>query len=133
MIYVKNLSFGISWHFVQPIIYGMMFSKTECQILHFGHDNLRQHSRLEAEWLEDCAEEKELGMFFSAWLNMRQKCAQVAKRANGILTCIQNGPTSRCRVMIVSMYSALMSTVFSFEPLTTRKTSRLWSVSREGQ
>jgi len=77
----------------------MRFSKVNCWVL-----PLRQKNPM----LESCLAEKDLGVLINSLLNVSQQCAQVAKKANGILACIRNSVASKSREVIVPLYLVLV-------------------------
>ena len=76
--------------------------------LHLGHNNAMQCYRPGEEWLQSCQAEKDLWVLVNGWMNMSQQCAQLAKKANSILACIQNSVASRTGKETVPLCSALV-------------------------
>jgi len=61
------------------------------------------------ECLEICLEGKDVGSLgVDSWLNVSQQCAQVDKKANGIMFCIRNSLAGGTKEGVARLYTALV-------------------------
>ncbi|GAB0202607.1 hypothetical protein GRJ2_002726300 [Grus japonensis] len=86
----------------------MKFIKVKCRVLHLGRNNPKHQYRLGVDLLGSSAVEKDPGVLVDNKLSMSQQRALMAKKANGILGCIQKSAASRSREVILPLYSALV-------------------------
>ncbi|GAB0178959.1 hypothetical protein GRJ2_000361200 [Grus japonensis] len=85
----------------------MKFNKGKYRVLHLGKTNPKHQCRLVVDLQGSSTAEKDLGVLGDNKLSMSQQRALMAKKANGILGCIQKNVASRLREVILPLCSAL--------------------------
>ncbi|KAK4831142.1 hypothetical protein QYF61_015445 [Mycteria americana] len=85
----------------------MKFNKDKRKVLHLGKHNPRVQHRLGSTWLGSSSVERDLGVLVDNKLYMSERCAAAAKKADRMPGCINEGITSRDKV-IIPLCSALV-------------------------
>jgi len=86
----------------------MRLNKSKCKVLHLERNNCMHHYSLGDGLLERSSAEKDLSVLVGNRKAMRQQCALVSKKANGILGCIKKSVASRSREVLLPFYLALV-------------------------
>lgn len=82
----------------------MTFNTIQCRVLHSGHNNPTWWYRLGEGWLESCPAEKDPGVLVNSHPSVGQRCARVAKVADGILACVRNSVASGTGEVVVPLW-----------------------------
>ncbi|TRZ25988.1 hypothetical protein HGM15179_001111 [Zosterops borbonicus] len=113
----------------------MMFNESKCRVLHFGHNNPLQCSRLGMVWLDSAQAERDLETMVTAAGQEPAVCPG-GQEGQWPLAWIRNGVASRSREVILALNWALvrphLDYCVQFWPLSLGRTLRHLSMSRGG-
>ena len=84
------------------------FNKAKCKVCHLGWSNPEHRYGWDSEWLESRPEEKDSGMLDDERFNVSKQCAFAAQKANCIAGCTKRRVTSRLRLQVLLLCSALV-------------------------
>lgn len=84
----------------------MKFNRDKCKILQLGKYNPGVQHRLGSTWLGRSSVEGGSRVLVDK-LSKSKKCGVAARKANGMLSCINKGVTSRVKEAIIPVQSAL--------------------------
>lgn len=87
----------------------MRLNKDKCESLYLGWNNPKQKYRLQCDCLGCCSAKNDLGILVDSGLNMSQRCAFTAIKANYVLSCISKRIANSSPVIIPNYTQDLLA------------------------
>ena len=85
----------------------MLFNFRKCKCIHIGHGNMDEEYKMGGAVLGRTTQEKDLGVTFSANMNVSEQCGIAASKGNKILGLIRTTTYKEKQVM-VPLYKAIV-------------------------
>ena len=89
----------------------MVYNVSKCHIIHVGKSNPQHEYNMNGAKLEMSTEEKDVGTIVSNDLKPSKHCAQIAKKANGILGLICRGLSYRNKKTFIRIYTVFVRSI----------------------
>ena len=86
----------------------MLFNFGKCKCIHIGHGNMDEEYKMGDAVLGRTTQEKDLGVTFSADMNVSEQCQNAASKGNQILGLIRRTITYKEKQLIVPLYKAMV-------------------------
>ena len=87
----------------------MTFNVDKCKKMHIGNSNHQKADNfMEGKKLEECHEEKDLGILISSDLKVESQCSQAFLKANRMLGLIKRTITNKTPDVMLSLYKSLV-------------------------
>ena len=86
----------------------ILFNFGKCKCIHIGHGNMDEEYKMGDAVLGRTTQGKDLGVIFSADLNISEQCGIAASKGNQILRLIGRTITYKEKQLIVPLYKAII-------------------------
>ena len=86
----------------------MLFNFGKCKCIHIGHGNMDEDSKMGDAALSRTTQEKDLGVTFSADMNVSEQCGVAASKVNKSLGLIRRTIMYKEKQLIVPLYKAIV-------------------------
>ena len=95
----------------------MLLNFGKCKCIHTGHGNMDEEYKMGDAVLGRTTQEKDLGVTFSADMNVSEQCGIAASQENQILGLIRRTITYKEKQLIVPLHKAIVSSTKDIDKL----------------